>query len=55
MPAKSIRKKDPDTNFSSQEEREWGVENAPNIAKMIKSRRLRWVGRVPIIEEGRSA
>ena len=28
---------------------------SPNIVRMIKSRRLRWAGHVPGMEEGRSA
>ena len=50
-------------NIWAQEGCKWGVENeeldslnrSPNIVRVIKSRRLRWLGHVARMEQGRSA
>ena len=65
MLAKGILKQDPEANIWAQEGLEMGVEKSPqkgnhnlycshNILRVIKSRRLRWTGLVPRMEEGRN-
>ena len=62
MQAKGIWKQDREKNIWTQERWEWGVEKASHeelhslyrltyIVKVIKSRRIRWVGHVARMEE----
>ena len=66
MQAKGIWKQDPEANiwFKRNENGEWlnlhneelhNLYRSPNIVRVIKSRRLRWEGRVARMEEGRSS
>ena len=59
---KGIGKQDPEANIWTNEGCEWWVEKvlhslyrSPNIVRVIKSRRLRCVGHVDRMEEGRRA